>query len=325
MQEVVSILLPVYKVENFIQRCAESIFEQTYENLDIVFVDDCSPDNSVVIIKQVLERFPQRKNQVRIIRHERNRGLAAARNTAVDAAIGKYLMHVDSDDYLDVTTVKRCVDKIEESNADAVIFGNNYVLPDKTISHIIKVPEDKNEYIKQLLLRTTRFNIWGAMYKTELYKKYDIRAIEGINNGEDFAVLPRLLYNAKKIVGLEMPLYNYVYFVNDNSYTNGFSINSAKYHTKILPLLREFFQQRNEPELVQSLDYGETMIKYKLLLKWALKKNDRQYLKYINDNYRTFPYKYPLSKRIILWLHDKPLLLKVYCRIGFWVKQKIKR
>lgn len=325
MEEVVSILLPIYKVENFIERCAESIFEQTYEKLDIIFVDDCSPDNSVKILKQVLERYPHRKNQVRIIKHEQNRGLAAARNTAVDAAIGKYLMHVDSDDFLDITTVKRCVDRIDETSADAVIFGTSYVLPDKVVTKIVKVPEEKNEYISQLLKRITRFNIWGAMYKTDLYKKYGIRAIEGINNGEDFSVIPRLLYNAKKIVGLDLPLYNYVYFVNENSYTNGFSINSARCHTKILPLLRDYFQQRNELELLRSLDYGETMIKYKLLLKWALRKNDKQYLQFVNDNYRTFPYKYSLSNRIILSLHDKPLLLKIYCRIGFWIKQKIKK
>ena len=320
MEVVVSILIPIYKVERFIQQCAESIFGQTYDNLDIVFVDDYSPDNSIKILKQVLERYPHRKNQVRIIKHEHNRGLAAARNTAVDAAIGKYLMHVDSDDFLD----KRCVDRIDETSADAVIFGTSYVLPDKVVTKIVKVPEEKNEYISQLLKRITRFNIWGAMYKTELYKKYNIRAIEGINNGEDFSVVPRLLYNAKKIVGLDMPLYNYVYFVNDNSYTNGFSIQSAKNHTIILPLLRDFFLQRNETELLRAIDYGETMIKCTLLLKWALKKNDKEYLQFINEHYRTFPYRYSLSNRIILSLHDKPILLKIYCRIGFWVKQIIK-
>lgn len=324
MQEVVSILLPVYKVENFIQRCAESVFEQTYENLDIVFVDDCSPDNSVEIIKQVLERFPQRKNQVRIIRHERNRGLAAARNTAVDAATGKYLMHVDSDDYLDVTTVERSVDKIEESKADAVIFGNNYVLPDKTISHIIKVPEDKNEYIKQLLLRTTRFNIWGAMYKTELYKKYDIRAIEGINNGEDFAVIPRLLYNAKKIVGLEMPLYNYVCFLNENSYTNSFSRNSAECHIRILSLLRQYFSERGDSDMLEALDKGETMIKSGLFLKWALTDNAYEHLEFIRNNYKANNCNIPFEKIIILYLSNYPQFLKLYCRIGFKLKQFLK-
>lgn len=324
MQEVVSILLPVYKVENFIQRCAESVFEQTYENLDIVFVDDCSPDNSVEIIKQVLERFPQRKNQVRIIRHERNRGLAAARNTAVDAATGKYLMHVDSDDYLDVTTVERSVDKIEESKSDAVIFGNNYVLPDKTISHIIKVPEDKNEYIKQLLLRTTRFNIWGAMYKTELYKKYDIRAIEGINNGEDFAVIPRLLYNAKKIVGLEMPLYNYVCFLNENSYTNSFSRNSAECHIRILSLLRQYFSERGDSDMLEALDKGETMIKSGLFLKWALTDNAYEHLEFIRNNYKANNCNIPFEKKIILYLSNYPQFLKLYCRIGFKLKQFLK-
>lgn len=84
----VSILVPVYGVEKYIERCARSIFEQTYRNLDIVFVDDCSPDKSIEILKRVLEDCPKRKAQTRIIRHEQNRGLAAARNTVVAAATG---------------------------------------------------------------------------------------------------------------------------------------------------------------------------------------------------------------------------------------------
>ena len=98
----VSILVPVYGVEKYIERCARSIFEQTYHNLDIVFVDDCTPDKSIEILKRVLEEYPGRKAQTRIIRHAYNRGLSAARNTAVAAATGTFLTHVDSDDWIEL-------------------------------------------------------------------------------------------------------------------------------------------------------------------------------------------------------------------------------
>ena len=96
----VSILVPVYGVEKYIERCARSLFEQTYDNIEYIFVDDCTKDRSIVILQKVLEGYPNRKNQVKILHHEKNRGLSAARNTALDASTGDYLMHVDSDDYL---------------------------------------------------------------------------------------------------------------------------------------------------------------------------------------------------------------------------------
>ena len=101
-----SILVPVYGVEKYIERCARSIFEQTYHNLDIVFVDDCTPDKSIDLLQRVLEDYPKRKAQTRIIRHAHNRGLSAARNTAVAAAIGTFLTHVDSDDWIELNAVE---------------------------------------------------------------------------------------------------------------------------------------------------------------------------------------------------------------------------
>lgn len=74
----VSVLVPVYGVEKYIERCARSIFEQTYHNLDIIFVDDCTPDHSIDVLKRVLKDYPERKEQTRIIKHDHNRGLAGA-------------------------------------------------------------------------------------------------------------------------------------------------------------------------------------------------------------------------------------------------------
>lgn len=324
MKKTISIIVPVYNVEKYIIRCAQSIFEQTYDNLDIIFVDDCSPDKSIEVMYQLLEQYPQRKEQVRVIKHEKNRGLACARNTGVEAAQGDWLTHVDSDDFLDKSTISRCVERIEKTNADAVIFGMNHILPNKVYPKLVHVPETSHELVKLMLMRKIRFNLCGGIYKTSLYKNNGIHAIEGINDGEDYSVSPRLLYYAQKIVDINIPLYNYVHFENDNSYTNRFSINDAKSHVKILSLLRDFFENKDEQELLKAIDYGETMIKRTLLLKWAIGKNEDQYLQFINDNYKTFPLEYSLSDRLLLSLYNKPLLLKLYCRIGFRIKQVLK-
>ena len=89
----VSVCIPVYGVEKYIERCARSLFEQTLDSMEYVFVDDCSPDNSIEIMQKVLEEYPHRQEQVKIIRHEVNQGVGAARNHAVAACTGNYIIH----------------------------------------------------------------------------------------------------------------------------------------------------------------------------------------------------------------------------------------
>ena len=99
----VSMLIPIYGVEKFIERCAISLFEQTYQNIEYIFVNDCTKDDSINVLERVINRYPNRKPFVRIINHTQNKGLAGARNTAVANATGEFIMHVDSDDYVDET------------------------------------------------------------------------------------------------------------------------------------------------------------------------------------------------------------------------------
>ena len=96
----VSIIIPIYKAEDFIEECAISLFSQTYENIEYLFVNDCTPDNSIEILKETLNHFPKRQNQVKIITQKHNQGQAAARNKALDVFSGDFVAFVDSDDYL---------------------------------------------------------------------------------------------------------------------------------------------------------------------------------------------------------------------------------
>ena len=97
----VSIIIPVYNVAPYIERCARSLFEQTLDDIEYIFVDDCTPDLSVDIIKRTLDRYPNRKEQVRIIKQQENKGCPAARNLAVQLANGEFIFHVDADDYIE--------------------------------------------------------------------------------------------------------------------------------------------------------------------------------------------------------------------------------
>lgn len=117
----ISVCVPVYKVESYIERCARSLFEQTYEDLEFIFVDDCSPDGSIDILKRVVCDYPARREQVRIIRHDHNRGLIMARQTAMAAATGDFLAHCDSDDWVDIELYENLCAAQKKDDLDVAI------------------------------------------------------------------------------------------------------------------------------------------------------------------------------------------------------------
>ena len=98
----VSIIVPIYNVEKYIERCAVSLFEQTYSNIEYVFVNDCTPDQSITVLKRVIDCYPHRASQTKIINHDYNCGVAISRNTALEHSTGEFVCQVDPDDYIEL-------------------------------------------------------------------------------------------------------------------------------------------------------------------------------------------------------------------------------
>ena len=113
----VSIIIPVYNVSKYIERCLKSALDQTWKDLEIILVDDCTPDDSMDIARSVLETS-SRSNMVTILKHEKNRGLSAARNTGIRQAKGDYLYFLDSDDYLPVNSIELLADAAIRHNVE---------------------------------------------------------------------------------------------------------------------------------------------------------------------------------------------------------------
>lgn len=236
----VSLLIPIYGVELFIGRCAHSLFSQSYSNIEYIFVDDCTKDNSISILLGILSEYPFRKDQVKIVHHTYNRGLAAARNSAFDNSTGDYILHVDSDDYLEADTVRLLLESAIEKKADVVICNNNCVFESKVFFHDQYFPSSKTDYIRFILERHIQPSIWGKLFSRKLYLSTGIRAIEGLDYGEDFAFVPRMLYYANNIVKLNKPLYNYV-LENKNAYTKNLSLKAIDNLCCANTLLDNFF------------------------------------------------------------------------------------
>lgn len=240
----VSILVPIYGVERYIERCAISLMEQTYGNVEFVFVDDCGKDRSMEILREVVSRYPDRAESVKIIRHEHNRGLAAARNTAIAAASGEFIMHVDSDDWVDKTIVEKLVRRQQQTGADIVMTDYKAAYPDHEDIIIFPEANDNNDLCVKQLYTRQRWCVWAQIVRRRLYIDNAIRAREGCNMGEDLHTSPRLSYCAKHGISyLHEPLY-YYNMCNESSYTTSFNENICRQVDGGYDELEEFFADK---------------------------------------------------------------------------------
>ena len=319
---VVSILVPVYGVEKYIGKCAASLFEQTYENIEYIFVNDHTHDNSISILKKTIDKYPLRKPYVKIISHAENKGLAIARNTALENSSGDYLMHVDADDFIGKNAVKIMLKKAVETDADIVSCNFFLSYGDKHKIVHNDIPEKKEDYIISLLTKRTSPCIWGKLFMADLYKKQKIRAIEGLNYGEDYVTVPRLVYFAKHIVHIDEPLYYYNQY-NQSAYTKNISQKSLDQMVWAEKILEEFFSSVPDNE-----KYTKALILSKLRTKVnLLKRGNKALFKMITSLYPelTVHYRFMLSykDRILLTLVENHLytLALIYIRFGFFISR----
>ena len=242
----VSILVPVYGVEKYIARCAESLFGQSHKDMEYIFVDDCTPDSSIGILRSVLERFPERQGQVRIIRHTVNQGVGAARATALEAASGECLMHADSDDYMPTNAVELLCRKMEATDADIVDGAWRRVTAEGVQEeHLPCQTTDTKAYLCMLLCQNVVSNrLWGRLFKRSLYTDNGITFACGVDYSEDWPVMARLLFHAKRTF-----INDTVYFYSDEngaSYTHNISRKHVISYIKANRIVADFFKSHDK-------------------------------------------------------------------------------
>lgn len=254
MMEKVSLLVPVYGVERYIEACARSLFEQTYPYIEYVFVDDCSPDGSIDVLLRVLTDYPERREQVRIVRHDHNRGLGAARHTAYTAATGDFLMHVDSDDLLPREAVALLMDKADE--ADIVDGGYAEWTDGKAVRTHAPNHESKERYLKKMLCQNVTSNrIWGRLYRRALLEAHGVHSVEGIDYCEDYAVVPRALLHARRAT-VDATVYCYR-TDNESSYTHNISEKNLLSFLHACQLVAAYFEREDKAGIYRTqVDVG---------------------------------------------------------------------
>lgn len=208
----VSIIIPVYGVEKYIERCARSLFEQTYKNIEYIFVDDATPDNSITVLKRILEEYPDRKGSTVIVSHSFNKGLPAARNTGMQRAEGEYVFHCDSDDFLENNAIELLINKCIETNSDWVYC--DFFLSFTHNERRLRLPEYNNASLslRSLLAGEMKYNVWNKLIRRSLYD--GICFPEGRSMGEDMTII-KVVSNASSTAYVNKPLYHYA--VSSNS------------------------------------------------------------------------------------------------------------
>lgn len=321
----VSILVPIYGVEKYVERCADSLFRQSYPNIEYVFVNDCTKDASIVILNKVIDNYPERKKDVIIIEHDVNKGLGAARNTAVTNATGEFLMHVDSDDYLDIDCVKACVEEQERKQSDivtidAIVHRNSYdekrILPDY---------ETPNDLTIALLRRDIPVNVWGRLVRMSLYKDNKLQVEKGVNMSEDWNVIPRLVSYAEKISQIHNVYYHYE-CRNLQSYTSSYSSNKFEQVWKTIDVLSDFFSQNTH--YIEALNYGIMKAISIQVMSIAEARCFKAEFKKIKKKQLQYDMKYAshLDKGTQMALRiNNYEILKLYIRVGSRIKQFYKK
>ncbi len=208
-----SIIAPIYGVEKYIREFAESLFSQTEDKeVEYVFVNDCTKDESIVVLTKVIEEYPGLKEQIHIYNHTENKGLAAARLTGLNYATGDYVWFVDSDDRIMNGAVKRLLNIIDGGKDYDVVWFSAVWENDETKIRKRVTPQN-------LLTTLTWHNLWGCVLKRDFLYNSEILPIPGLNFGEDRIMTTRVACVAKKQIQIEDTLYFYR-AGNESSYSN---------------------------------------------------------------------------------------------------------
>lgn len=236
----VSILVPIYGTELYIEKCARTLFEQTYDNIEFIFVNDCTRDNSVIVLKRVLEEYPLRKSQTRIIEHKENKGLAGSRLTGLQNATGEYVWCVDSDDYVEKNAVEVLLPYMLD-DYDFISF--NYFLNDgKTTTKF----ESKELNVENFLTNRMPPSIWKCVVKRDLYYNNGIWPVVGINVSEDYLLTARLILVVQKKILLDKEFLYYYNVSNLDSYMNNMKESSFENCVDSALIIYDFYRNKEK-------------------------------------------------------------------------------
>lgn len=267
MRPKVSILIPIFNVSDYIEKCAESLFRQTFKEIEFIFVNDASQDNSIDKLAKIISLFPEREENIKIIQNDLNQGSAFTKNRALNEASGDYISFVDSDDYIERDMIEVMYQKAIDENADIVVSDMIMEYPSHTEILIDHLSDNDNERFRDIILNNDSHTfLCNKLARRELYLRQDCRAPQGLNYYEDRHIMSRLYYFAEKIVKVNRAFYHYVQY-------NSLAITKSKIKmhfenvVTFWNLFDEFLKEHNEFEKYEpTLALPKAQSKVRLLI-----------------------------------------------------------
>lgn len=298
----ISVIIPVYNVEKYILRCARSLFEQTLDDIEYIFVDDASPDKSVDVIKSILHEYPNRQDRVVFIRHKTNIGLAAARATGIGLATGDYIAHCDSDDWVDVNMYKELYYAAIASDADILTCDFMFAYQNYNEQYMCIPFSGSKQGFMQAYITAGMTSVCNMIAKRDIYKNNNITPTIGVNYCEDFILSVKLLHKANKIVHINKALYNYNQ-LNTGSLLRSRRKEALKEEISAYLDVIDYFKQEGEYPL------------YAKQLCWRILKAKQEWI-LASEEHKTFLKTYPESHRYILScpMINKKLKIMMWCK-----------
>ena len=293
---LVSIIVPVYKVEEFLPKCLDSILHQTLQEWECILIDDGSPDKS----GNICDEYSMKDARFRVI-HKENGGVSMARQVGIDNSRGDYCIHVDPDDWIESDMLDSLYQKAISEDADMVICDYIAEFPDKKIC----MPQLLNSYDHLAVLEGIYFlnifgSCWNKLIRRDIITRYMIKFPEDVNYCEDVIFNTKLLLHDIKVVHLDKALYHYIRGRNINSL--GW-LQQTKEHRSICDIIAE--RNKNAfpifesayPDFVEKLKFDLKYLEYAQMRPWEEYHNRYQE---INNRIKDVPYNCSKIKAVIV-------------------------
>lgn len=264
-EALVSIIMPVYNTEKYLERCLDSLFIQTYKNIEIIVVNDCSPGNA----EEIVQKYMEHDKRIKYVTYEKNRGLFCARLKGAELATGDYIAFIDSDDYVTVDFYNCLIKNAVKNNSDIVI-GKTIFEKSKEERYINNLHDCcflfdelngeavRHKYFDQKGLCFSWHTVWNKIYKKELWDKcfkYYSKITEHLIMTEDIAFSTLLFYHANKVTTTQNE--GYFYCQNGDASTNVDNITIDKYEKNIkdvklvFDFVNDFFEDIKAPQWIK--------------------------------------------------------------------------
>lgn len=322
MKELISVIIPIYKVENYLDKCLKSVLCQTYKNLEIILVDDGSPDRCGIIS----DNYAALDDRVIVI-HKENGGLSDARNAGIEIATGEYITFIDSDDYVSRDYVETMYQNIIETQSDISIVDVNLVYEDDYYNINKESSDDERvltysnvDAIKKTLSVSLRQSAWGKLYKAYLFN--EIRFPKG-KLYEDLAVVYQLLSISKRVVYSTKKLYQYL-IRNNSIMQSDFSMKQLV-EIEIIDEVMDYVESKYPEFYIET--NGRRIYSYLVTLKRIMySENSKNYIKEkreIHKKIKMHRHGLLFTRKINMNLKVKLITYFISEKLYFWIQKQV--